>query len=89
MAVKKKLTGLAQFTGQKVQTAGAVELSTNPAPAQERTRGKGDTVALTIRVSRQQWEKLHQLDIAEGVSLQALALRGFTQLFKEKGLPGL
>jgi hypothetical protein len=35
----------------------------------ERKRGKKETVSLTVRVTRGQWERLHHLAIAEGVSL--------------------
>ncbi len=54
-----------------------------------RRRGRGESVALTVRLSRSQWERVHQLAIAEGVSIQHLAVVGLAKIFKEKGLPDL
>ncbi len=72
-------TGLASFTRQKSDT----EAAPKNIP---RKRGKGDTVAITVRLSRAQWERLHQFAISEGDSLQGLALRGLSTLLHEKGL---
>jgi hypothetical protein len=47
-------------------------------PSSERTRGKGAFVGMTLRLAR-----------AEGVSLNALALRGLARLFVERGVPPL
>lgn len=55
----------------------------------KRTRGKNDVVALTVRLRRADWERLHQFAVTEGVSLQQLAHDGFSRLLVEKGLPGL
>jgi hypothetical protein len=55
----------------------------------ERQRGKKDVVALTIRLHRAGWERLHQLAVSEGVSIQTLAVRGLGMVFSEKGLPKL
>jgi hypothetical protein len=54
-----------------------------------RRRGQGETVALTVRLRRADWERLHQLAVAEGVSLQQLALTGLSKIFAGKGLPGI
>jgi len=54
-----------------------------------RRRGKGDIVALTVRLSRAEWERVHQLAVAEGVSIQSLAVTGLSLVFKDKGLPTL
>ena len=35
------------------------------------------------------WERLHQLAVAEGVSLQEIMVRGLSQVFTSKGLPGI
>ena len=69
--------------------------ATAPAPSPsasrpgERTRGQGAFVGITLRLSREQWDRLHDLARAEGVSLNALALRGLSRLFAERGLPPL
>jgi hypothetical protein len=53
----------------------------------ERERGKKDTVALTVRLPRAEWERLHRLALTEGVSIQTLSVRGLSLVFAEKGLP--
>ena len=82
-----KATGLAAFT-RKGATA-VQETATEAAPVRERGRGKGEKVALTVRLPRAEWERVHQLAVAEGVSIQALAVEGLSKVFAEKGLPGL
>ncbi len=82
---EKKSTGLASFTQRerRVPPEHATEVVT---PVTTRKRGKGETVAITVRLTRAQWERLHQFAIAEGDSLQGLAIRGFAALLREKGL---
>jgi hypothetical protein len=46
-------------------------------------------VALSVRLARADWERLHQLAVAEGVSLQEIIVRGLSQVFTSKGLPGI
>ncbi len=84
-----KSTGLAAFTRKSAPVAVSTEERATAAKPGERKRGKGDFVALTVRLPRADWERLHQLAVGEGTSLQQLALRGFSKLFKEKGLPGI
>jgi hypothetical protein len=74
-----KPTGLAEFARKKEPDQ---EL-----PRPPRKRAQGDTVALTVRIARGDWARLHQLAVAEGVSLQALALDGLSRVFREHGLP--
>jgi hypothetical protein len=38
---------------------------------------------------RAEWERLHQLAVSEGTSIQSLAVRGLSRMFSEKGLPQL
>ncbi len=92
-----KITGLASFTkrGQQPELAEAVITETTPTPAAVQTpalgreRAQKSVVAMSFRLSRQDWERLHQLAIAEGVSINTLTLRGLSKLFEEKGLPGM
>jgi hypothetical protein len=85
-----KPTGLAAFTGKKATPAAPLQAET-PIIAEAfsgtRKRAQGETVALTVRVGRTDWARLHQLAVAEGVSLQALALLGLSKVFAEHGLP--
>jgi hypothetical protein len=83
-----KSTGLAAFTRKSAPVAVREDAAAAAEPT-ERKRGKGDVVALTVRLSRADWERLHQLAVGEGTSIQQLALRGFSKLFAEKGLPGI
>lgn len=78
-----KSTGLAAFTKAK---SNAVQEDLAPARG-ARKRAQGETVALTVRIPRAEWVRLHQLAVAEGVSLQALALNGLSKVFAEHGLP--
>lgn len=54
-----------------------------------RRRGQGETVALTVRLPRADWERLHQLAVSEGISIQQLAVMGLSKVFASKGLPGI
>ena len=54
-----------------------------------RERGKKDVVALTVRLPRAEWERLHKLAVTEGVSSQTLAVRGLNHVFMEHGLSAL
>jgi hypothetical protein len=88
----KKPTGLAAFTGGRGPAQPDESNQPNQAkPAAEtgttRKRAQGETVALTVRVTRSDWARLHQLAVAEGVSLQTLALQGLSKVFAEHGLP--
>jgi len=82
-----KSTGLAAFTRRS--TVSVQETTPEALSTRERDRGKGEKVALTIRLSRAEWERVHQLAVAEGVSIQSLAVEGLSKVFAEKGLPGL
>lgn len=87
-----KPTGLAAFTRKGAastqQTAVPQEQRTaQSAETRQRGRGKGEVVALTIRLPRAEWERVHQLAVSDGVSIQALAVEGLSKIFAEKGLP--
>ncbi len=82
-----KGTGLSNFA-KRQPPATSVE-SEATGSSTERQRGKRNTVAITVRLTRAQWQRLHELALHEGASLQGLAVRGFSALLKEKGLPSL
>lgn len=94
-----KVTGLASFTkrGQQsapLETSQAVATATVPATTETaqphaRARAQKSVVAMSFRISRPDWERLHQLAITEGVSINTLTLRGLSKLFEERGLPGV
>ncbi|EIJ37042.1 hypothetical protein [Thiothrix nivea] len=91
----KKPTGLAAFTKQGKQAQPDNNEAASSAPTADTTetkprqRGKGDIVALTVRLSRDDWQRVHQLALSEGVSIQKLAVDGLSRLFEEKGLKGI
>ena len=85
-----KVTGLAAFTKRgSTQPSIAAAAEETPVNGQQRQRAKKDVVALTVRLQRSEWERLHQLAVSEGMSIQSLAVRGLNRVFTEKGLPKL
>jgi|TARA_B100001105_G_C22400368_1_gene449077 hypothetical protein len=87
-----KQTGLAAFTNRKAATVAppvTIVADVDTTEPAARKRGKGEVVALTVRLSRAEWERVHQLAVAEGTSIQQLALKGLSKVFAEKGLPGI
>lgn len=89
----KKATGLAAFTRPKTtaeNALGAADELTQPnveIPAPRRKRGGGETVALTVKVRRSDWQRLRQLADAEGTTIQAMAEAGFSAVLAQHGLP--
>lgn len=87
-----KKTGLAAFTRQKA-TENSGDTMTEAArpsveiPTPRRKRGGGETVALTVKVRRSDWQRLRQLADAEGTTIQAMAEVGFSAVLGEHGLP--
>ncbi len=51
-----------------------------------RKRGQGSKVSIPVRLSRRQWERLHQVAIADGDSLQTVIVGALRLMFQEKGL---
>lgn len=87
--MNNKPSGLAAFSRKGVVAAPQVDEPTVEKVGAVRGRGKKEVVALTVRLPRAQWERLHQLAAAEGTSIQALAVQGLSRVFTERGLPGL
>jgi hypothetical protein len=87
-----KPTGLSAFVRPGTSLGEPINPEPNRStlpPARQRLRGKGESVALTVRLSRAQWTRVHQLALSEGVSIQSLAIEGLSKLFVEQGLPAL
>ena len=95
MTSSKKGGGLAAFAvNTPVTVQGALASTKARAEAVsatdvDRQRGKGAMVSLTVRVSQEQWRRIHELAVHEGKSINALSIEGITRLFQEKGLPAL
>lgn len=77
-------TGLSAFTSKTADKGRTIESKPT-----ERKRGIGETVALSVRVKRSDWERIHQLAVSEGMSINSLAILGFSKIFDEKGMPPL
>ena len=65
-----KPTGLAAFTRKGAASAQQTATDQEPgaeqsAETRQRGRGKGDVVALTVRLPRAEWERVHQLAVSE------------------------
>jgi hypothetical protein len=81
-----KPTGLAAFSKGRAGKGEDAPAEAAPTP-RGRRRAQGETVALTVRLGKDDWMRLHQLAMAEGVSLQALCLDGLSMIFARHGLP--
>jgi len=78
---KAKKSGLAAFSGK------AAAAIAQPAQNEERMRrGQGDTVAITVRLSKPNWKTLRNFAMDEGETLQTLAIQGFNRVLTDKGL---
>lgn len=85
-----KPTGLAPFTQKRpLERAEAPAERQQTTPMAVRRKAQGATVALTVRLPRAEWERLHQLAVSEGTSIQQLAVVGLSKVFTAKGLPGI
>lgn len=87
-----KASGLAAFVKkpEALPTAGnqPTLLATEQANTTGRKpRGQGDTVALTVRLKRSDWIRLHEIALAQGTSLQGLAEKGLSSVLQDMGLP--
>jgi hypothetical protein len=69
----------------------AVEASDPPNSTAASTAGakKKNRVATNLRLTRDQWRRVHELALDEETTVQELAIRGLSRLFEERGLPGL
>lgn len=86
---KQSGTGLAAFAVRQNTSAPLATVEGLPVAGGDRRRGKRAMVSLTVRVSREQWERLHELGLHQGRSINQLAIDGFSRLFIEKGLKPL
>lgn len=94
MTTPKKGGGLAAFAANTPATTQAPLAATKTRTddvlaGADRQRGKGAMVSLTVRVSRDQWRRIHELAVYEGKSINAVAIEGISRLFQEKGLKSL
>lgn len=88
-----KSTGLKGFGSRPSDQGGQLWKADTPAsdavPTPRKARGQQETVALTVRLKRADWMRLHQLALAEGTSLQSLCEKGLSRTLSDLGLPPL
>ncbi len=63
-------------------------LTKNPAEPTAAAK-KTNRVATNLRLTRDQWRRVHELALDEETTVQDLAIRGLSRLFEERGLPRL
>jgi hypothetical protein len=61
----------------------------NPPAASVAEAKKKNRVATNLRLTRDQWRRVHELALDEETTVQELAIRGLSRLFEERGLPRL
>lgn len=88
--MSKKPTGLAAFTSRgtsnTAEAAPSVSTAPEPMPRPKKARGEGATVALTVRLKKADWMRLHQLAMSRGTSLQGLTIDGLSKVLADDGL---
>jgi hypothetical protein len=52
-----------------------------------RPRGQGATVALTLRLERKDWARLHEVAVSDGLALADLLREGLNRALAARGLP--
>lgn len=87
-----KPSGLAAFVKKPDSLPADGDLTTFGMTNQAKTptrkpRGKGGSVALTVRLKRSDWLRLHEVALSQGNSLQGLAEKGLSLVLQELGLP--
>ncbi len=77
--MSERKTGLGSFSNLNRSEEAAEEPT-------GRKRGQGSKVSIPVRLTRRQWERLHQVAIADGDSLQTVIVRALRLMFQERGL---
>ena len=55
-------------------------------PVRKRGQSASGKVSIPVRLTRRQWERLHQVAISDGDSLQTVIVRALRLMFQERGL---
>jgi len=99
-----KLLSFARTSGRgavQLESEHAEEVTIPPGPATESSptknldaptaeaKKKTNRVATNLRLTRDQWRRVHELALDEETTVQELAIRGLSRLFEERGLPRL
>lgn len=88
-------TSLASFAGLGASAPAPVaapahadgEIRTRAATAtKSRRRGQGNRVRLTLYLTPGEWQRMHEVGMAAGVSLNHLMIEGLNEVFRSRGL---
>ena len=89
-------TSLASFAGLAAPAPavapaqGSGEIRTRAvATTKSRRRGQGNRVRLTLYLTPGEWQRMHEVGMAAGVSLNHLMIEGLNAVFRTRGLPVL
>jgi len=88
MSKPTKLLSFARTSGRGTERP-------QPGPEEEapaRADGVATTknrIATNLRLTRDQWRRVHELALDEETTVQNLTIRGLSRLFEERGLPRL
>jgi hypothetical protein len=72
-----------------VKTSERHDATASPRQSGKRKRAEGGTVALSLRLSKRDWVRLHEVALHDAVSLTELMRRGLDRVLADKGLPPL
>lgn len=72
-----------------VTTSERHDVTASQRQAGKRKRAEGGTVALSLRLSKRDWVRLHEVALHDAVSLTELMRRGLDRVLADKGLPPL
>ncbi len=85
--------GAVQAEPEREEEAATSGLATGMGPAVDAVptaeAKKKSRVATNLRLTRDQWRRVHELALDEETTVQELAIRGLSKLFEERGLPRL
>lgn len=92
--MKKKSTSLAAFgiaspEALKIKNIEDVSTQASLGAGRPRLRGRGDTVGITLRLSHENWRRVHDLALTEGISINQLAMEGISEMLRKRGLKSL
>jgi len=82
----------AEAPTEKPEPTHPIITSKSPSPEagkRIRIKARSGLISVTIRLTREQWKRLHELALMDGSSLQSLAVMGLSRVFEDRGLPPL
>jgi hypothetical protein len=87
--MSKRSVKLAMLPRTGKQTSAPQNLNGDRTPVARRERGSGEIVAVTMRMKRDDWKRLHAVAMDENSSLQGLFIIAMSALLESKGQPAM